>query len=360
MNESIDLYCTQGSSDKVYHMQLVREDDDTYTVNVQYGRRGSTLQSITKTPQALPYDKAKKLYDRLLAEKSGKGYTVGTDGTPFQGTDKAGRVSGLLPQLLNPVTEVEAQALILDDKYVAQEKINGERRLLKREREEASGINRKGLVVALPQPIADAVVKTNLPSHFVLDGEAVGDVLYVFDALGSSRHDLTDMSYIERYRYAEAITNAINSDAIRIVPLAVTTAEKKALYEKVKAEGGEGVVFKNKNAPYTVGRPASDGAQRKFKFVETASCLVERVNTGKRSVSLVLLGEAGESIGVGNVTIPPNFTIPSPGAVVEVQYLYVPKKGGSLYQPVYLGERTDIERAACTVGQLKYAPPVAA
>lgn len=354
MNEQASLYFKQGGSDKVYMAQLVCENEDACVVNVQYGRRGSTLQSITKTASPIAYAKAKKTYDKMISEKLAKGYTNGKDGTPFQGTDKAGRVSGLLPQLLNPATESEAQALILDGGYVAQEKIDGERRLLKRSGDEVVGINRKGLVVALPKPLADAAAKTIVPTHFVLDGEAVGDVFHVFDALESSRIDLTAMPYIERYRYAESIVQSINSDAIRLVPVAVTTAEKKALYERVKAENGEGVVFKAKNAPYTVGRPASGGTQRKFKFVESASCIVGKVNDGKRSVALVLLDTSG-LVGVGNVTIPPNFTIPKAGEVIEVRYLYANKNGGSLYQPVYLGVRPDIEREACVISQLKFA-----
>lgn len=353
--EQVSLYFAQDGSDKVYHAQLVEKGDAAYVVNAQYGRRGSTLQNITKTASPVDYKRAKKIYDKLISEKRGKGYTEGKEGTPFQGTDKAGRVSGLIPQLLNPVTEAEAQALILDNDYVAQEKIDGERRMLKREREAAVGVNRKGLVVALPQPLADAAAKIYTPTHFVLDGEAVGDILYVFDTLESSRIDLTAMPYIERYRRAEAIVQAINSAAIRLVPLAVTTAEKAALYKRIKEEGGEGVVFKDKHAPYTTGRPASGGAQRKFKFVETASCIVRSTTEGKRSVSLSLLDAAGRTVDIGNVTIPPNFDIPKAGTIVEVRYLYANPNGGSLYQPVYLGPRSDIEREACKVSQLKFA-----
>lgn len=356
MNEQISLYCKQGGSDKVYHAQLVCESEDACVVNVQYGRRGSTLQSITKTASHIGYAKAKKVFDRLLTEKYGKGYTAGEDGTPFQGTDKAGRVSGYLPQLLNPATDAEAQALILDNAFVAQEKMDGERRLLQRKSAtEVVGINRKGLVVDLPQPIAAAVLKDAMRGLFVLDGEAVGDVLYVFDALEANGSDLTGLPYTKRHHYASAIIASLNSDAIRIVPLASSASDKNALFKDVKARGGEGVVFKNKSATYTEGRPASGGAQRKFKFVESASCIVGKVNEGKRSVALVLLDDAGTEAGVGNVTILPNFTIPKAGDVVEVRYLYANKNGGSLYQPVYLGVRSDIEREACVISQLKFA-----
>ena len=355
MNEQVSLYFKQDGSDKVYMAQLECENENACVVNVQYGRRGSTLQSITKTASPIAYAKAKKTYDKLVSEKLAKGYTGGENGTPFQGTDKAGRVSGHLPQLLNPVSDSEAQALILDPGYVAQEKINGERRLLQRKSAtEALGINRKGLVVDLPQPIATAALKDASGGLFVLDGESVGDVLYVFDALEANGSDITGLPYTKRYDHARAIVASIASDAIRIVPLASSASEKNDLFKSVKTRNGEGVVFKDKSAPYTKGRPASGGTQRKFKFVESASCIVEKVNEGKRSVAMVLLDTGASEIGVGNVTIPPNFTIPKAGEVIEVRYLYA-NAGGSLYQPVYLGVRHDIEREACVVSQLKFA-----
>jgi hypothetical protein len=63
-----------------------------------------------------------------------------------------------------------------------------------------------------------------------------------------------------------------------------------------------------------------------------------------RSVEIALGGKA-----IGNVTIPPNHDIPAIGQVVEIRYLYVTGIGGSLYQPVYLGQRDDIRAEECTV-----------
>ena len=56
---------------------------------------------------------------------------------------------------------------------------------------------------------------------------------------------------------------------------------------------------------------------------------------------------------------PPTLTkgsgIPVMGAIIECRYLYC-FKGGSIFQPVYLGERDDIPPQECTLGQLKYKP----
>ena len=83
------------------------------------------------------------------------------------------------------------------------------------------------------------------------------------------------------------------------------------------------------------------------------------VNSGKRSVKIGLLdsvsGDLVKMISVGNVTIPPNYGIPAVGDIVEVEYLYA-YKGGSIYQPVYRGKRTDVDISACILGQLKFKP----
>jgi bifunctional non-homologous end joining protein LigD len=125
--------------------------------------------------------------------------------------------------------------------------------------------------------------------------------------------------------------------------------------ERVRGSRGEGVALKRLDAPYRAGRPASGGNQRKFKFTESATCVVTSVSVSKRSVQVgVTDGRDGTCRDVGSVTILPNFPIPSVGAFVEVSYLYY-FEGGSLYQPCYRGERDDKERAD-TFSSLKRKP----
>ena len=80
--QSISLAYRDGSSDKVYHAQI-EEKDNGYIVNFQYGRRGSTLNSGSKTATPVALAAAQKVYDKLVAEKKGKGYSEGEDGTPY-------------------------------------------------------------------------------------------------------------------------------------------------------------------------------------------------------------------------------------------------------------------------------------
>jgi bifunctional non-homologous end joining protein LigD len=105
------------------------------------------------------------------------------------------------------------------------------------------------------------------------------------------------------------------------------------------------------DAPYTPGRPSSGGSQLKFKFVATLSAVVVKANR-QRSVG-VSLCDGGDWQPVGNVTVPANQDVPSVGDVVEVRYLYA-SPGGALFQPVYLGVRSDVEPHECVSSQLKF------
>ena len=148
--ERITLYYREGSSDKVYQANL-EPQGKSFTVTFAYGRRGSTLKTGTKTPAPVDYAAAKKIYDQLVKEKMAKGYTPGEDGTPYQGTTREFRATGILPQLLNPIDEAEAQLLIADPDWWMQEKLDGKRVLLLKSGDTITGINRKGLAIALPK-----------------------------------------------------------------------------------------------------------------------------------------------------------------------------------------------------------------
>ena len=346
--EKITLYYKQGGSDKVYQASITPRDGG-YAVEFAYGRRGATLQTGTKTSSPVPYDQAKRIYDRLVAEKTSKGYTPGEDGTPYQNTDREQVNTGILPQLLNAIGEVQVQRFIDDPDFVSQEKFDGKRILIRKEDAAIDGINRKGLLCGIPSVLINEV--RMIPGNCVIDGESVGDVFFAFDLLSLHGTDIRSQPYRDRlFALAQVISR--NFGFIKLADTAVTFEEKMALLERMKLENREGVVFKRLDAPYTPGRPNFGGAQFKYKLYATASFVVTRVN-GKRSVSLMLFDNQ-KVMPAGNVTIPPNHDVPSVGAIVEVRYLYAFRESGCIYQPVYLGKRQDITAEECTVTQLKY------
>jgi len=345
--EQVTLYYREGSSDKVYQTSI-EPDGESFVVNFAYGRRGSTLTTGTKTSSPVDYDTAKKIFVKLVSEKKAKGYTEGENGTPYQHTDK--QASGIMPQLLNPIEEADVERLLHDDDYCAQEKFDGRHLLIRKQDEHIEGINKKGLLVGLPETVSDDI--RNLPGSFIPDGESIGDDYHVFDLLEWNGENLRPLPYRKRRAQLMELLSGSQLQHIRLVGTAFTTAQKIDLLNRLRGENREGIVFKRLDAPHAPGKPNSGGPQLKFKFTATVSAIVAKINQ-KRSVEISLL--AGRSlVSCGNVTIPANHEIPKAGAVVEVRYLYAYRESLALYQPVYLGTRDDVEPGECIVQQLKF------
>lgn len=353
--EETSLFYSEGRSDKVYHIQLA-QDGEGYVVNYQYGRRGTALTCGSKTKEPVPFEKAKSVYEKTVSEKVGKGYTPDASGTAYQNTPKGDLFTGILPQLLNPVDESELEFLFKDSRWCLQEKHDGERRMASNVGGEWFGINRKGMRVALPLPLVDALV--DLPNGTILDGEIIGDVFYPFDLLQVGGDDLRPASYEDRLNTLVEILSAVDSPCVVPVVSLVSEGDKRHTFSLIRSRNGEGVVFKLLHASHTVGRPNSGGDHLKFKFVESGTFFVSAQNDTKRSVQVAAFNENGNRVELGNVTIPPNYAVPDVGAIVEVEYLYAFQNPGSLFQPVYRGLRTDMEPEDCKTSQLKYKPEV--
>ncbi len=72
--KSIHLAYHDGTSDKVYNVQLV-ESSGGWEVNFQYGRRGKTLIEGTKTNgHSVALHLARQIYNELVDSKKDKGY----------------------------------------------------------------------------------------------------------------------------------------------------------------------------------------------------------------------------------------------------------------------------------------------
>lgn len=331
--KTASLYFKEGSSDKVYHA-TVEPKGDKFVVNFQYGRRGGSMTTGSKTSSPVGLDEAVKVWTKLVDSKLAKGYRHMTSDGPgvIPQADLPDTPTEIQCVLLNPVEEDEFEKLLGDPNWAAQPKFDGVRFMLGRKDGKVYALNRKGKSVSVPTNIAVAALTVDTDGDFLIDGELVGELLYAFDVLELEGKCRRELSVENR--------NALLSDFSHksiCVALLSTGKDKQKLYETLKKEGGEGVVFKRLGAKYNVGRPASGGNYLKFKFYSTASCVVSNVNQ-KRSVSLKM----GCGTEVGNVTIPANHDVPKAGEVVEVRYLYA-YKGGSLYQPTYLGVRDDVD-----------------
>ena len=346
--ESITLYFREGSSDKVYQASI-RPQGEGFMVHFAYGRRGSTLSTGTKTSTPVSHNEAKRIYDKLIQEKTSKGYLPGDEAGQIQHPTSAKKHTGIQCQLLNPLDDNLLNDVLLNPDYWMQEKFDGRRLILKKEGDQVTGINRLGFPTAIPEAIINSAQRYKY--DFILDGEAVGDQFHAFDLLTIGQEDMRPLRYAVRYFRLRDMLLSFFHPHIHYVH-AHFNPMKAGVFSEFKRAGKEGVVFKHHDSSYTPGRPNAGGPHLKYKFVETASFIVAKVND-KRSVSLILFD--GEKVRpAGNVTIPPNHDIPSPGSVVECRYLYAFKESGSIYQPVYLGLREDIRSDECTTTQLKY------
>jgi bifunctional non-homologous end joining protein LigD len=367
--ERVSLYNSTGNSDKEYHAFLEARDAG-YVVNTLHGPRGRATVSGTKTPQPVELEQARKILARIVKEKTSGGYTPEESGRTQAGAYTAygasqAEHSGWDAALLEPLSEEGVEALLDDPLWLMSEKMDGERRAVHvrggatevvAPEARILGINRRGLYVPIPQAWVHAM--NRLPAGTLLDGEQVGDRLYVFDVLRVGEHDLKSWGYAHRLQaLQQAFANhmGLNIGAlahpeapIQLLLSTGSAALKRELLRDVRQRQGEGVVLRHSQSLYEPGR--SDKAL-KFKFVESSSCIVTRVNEGRRSVALGLIDAQGAVREVGNVTIPASFHVPATGAVVEVRYMHL-NEGGALYQPVYLGPRSDVTAQDCVLSQV--------
>ncbi|KWU24728.1 hypothetical protein [Burkholderia cenocepacia] len=357
--EKISLYCKNASSDKEYHLEL-KAAGEGFVVNYRNGPRGGPLQSDTKTKEPVAYAVAKKKFDSVVREKTKGGYTPGESGAAYVGTEDEARVSGILPQLLNPIHDSELEGYITSDEWVAQEKHNGHRRLARCTDNLTEGINKSGLTTGMPEEVALALSAAAQGKLLTVDAELMkGGVLQVFDLLDIDGSDqrmrpfekrLTALAILESRLQAAGVT------CVRVTHTARTTQEKRELVERLRALKREGVVFRRRSSLYVAGRPSRGGDAIKFQFRKQATVIVAGHHATKNSIGVALLDADGQHVKVGNVTIPQGAAMPPVGALIEVKYLFV-YEGGSLNQPEYLDVRTDVALAECTLAQqLVYTP----
>lgn len=398
-----DLWYTAGSSDKEYHARIQKDSNGTFSVPFSYGRRGTAGALTRMKCMGVSYGEARRVYVSLIKSKMKKGYVPNSSGQPksndysiedfetsvlttpapsvaFSHVPSAwngptgmtghtgtaspptSKKSRPAPQLLNEITEEEMLALLENPEWGAQEKYDGKRMTVDYEREgPITAFNKKGEECPHPadlDPDLVALATSETLGKFVFDGELADGVFHVFDVLSHQPartlvHDVRRLPYDSRHSKVEHWLQGLCLDRVKLAPLARTTAEKKALLKRLRKEGKEGIVFKKLNARYTSGRPNSGGDQLKYKFYATASVIINKVNT-KSSVNMMVLDGNEDEVVVGNCTVPAAVK-PSlrTGIIIEVRYLYA-YPGGSLYQPVYLGIRDDVDREECVITQLKY------
>lgn len=372
--DEIELFFQEDPSDKVYNARVVRDATKPagtqHTCRVEWGRRGSNLQQGTKAI-GVDYKKAKSAFDKVVRQKTNKGYEEKTAThqpaavAPAAGHGSASRAGfqsrpQVAPkaQLLNAIDGDDLEGLLKDDDFIAQQKFDGSRLVLILSDGDFIAANRAGQVTKRAAEVERAL---DGEDDAVFDGELVqsddGPTYYLFDLLNDAGDDLRDTPYEERYARLQA--RGLQSDVVQVVKSATGEAEKRALLETLEGNLAEGIVFKKLSAPYAAGRPSSGGDQLKHKLIKSADVVVtENAGNAYRmavydgatltSVGKVFAGTTNDSRADLDRALNDGET-----PVCEVRYLYA-TKDDQLYQPVFVRVRSDKDEADCKMDQLIY------
>jgi bifunctional non-homologous end joining protein LigD len=367
---AIKLFFQEGSSDKVYNATILDEGDGKYSVEVEWGRRGSKLSTGRKANK-VSLAAAEKAYDKLVREKTSKGYEELTEivqpqaVAPPEGEGSGSRATGVreklgqAAQLLNPIEPEQVPKLLADDRLIAQQKLDGNR-VLVHVGETLRATNRSGQLTTIHASIFAALEW--LPHGTVIDGEVVpgdeGPVYWLFDVLQVAGEDLRELGYLERWQRLDAEIEPAVDHPIRILDYAHGHAAKQDLYERLLAANAEGIVFKHKDAPYQPGRPSSGGKQLKHKFVKSADVVILE-NAGNAYLMAVYDGDELREVGkvFSGTTNESRAELDERLAagerpIAEVRYLYA-TDDEQLYQPVFIRLRDDKPAIECLRSQLE-------
>jgi bifunctional non-homologous end joining protein LigD len=216
-----------------------------------------------------------------------------------------------------------AKAFLGDDAWCAQEKLNGERMLVEKVDTAVTAHNRQGEPRTLPDTVAAVALTSGL--DFLLDGEWIADEFVAFDIISINGADVTALPQSARFAALAEVS------PFRLVRQALSE-DKHALLASVRAEKGEGLVFKLRDAAYLNGRTE---VGVKFKFWKSASFLVTDLEIANGTVGLGCFGRC---------SFPFAGAWPKVGDIVEIRYLLL-TKNGKLSQPAFLGVRSDLTAA---------------
>ena len=261
------------------------------------------------------------------------------------------------PMLARSVDLHVTEQFLSDDRWVAQQKLDGDRILIRIADGRAIALNREGKPRTNPVPrkVLDQFQPfTDLPGVWCFDGELMTDgTLWLFDLPEASGRVTANDPYEFRYAVLERFVAAgqwPSAPCVRLLPVARTAETKRKLFAELNERGAEGLVFRHLDGLYRQGKRSD--MMRKAKFTNTADVIVHEVRAQGRNNCTFRLFDHGALVAAGSCSLEARPDV-NPGDVIEVRYLYASNEG-LLYQPVMLRIRDDKSPGECTVDQLHY------
>lgn len=244
------------------------------------------------------------------------------------------------------------KVLVQDDQYWAEQKVDGQRILLRVFNNKVSVFNRQGNQMGLKNLALTKPLEEEFKGMWWFDGEYLNDHYYVFDLLHVKDTDISICPYSERRERLEKIALLINSPAMTILPVAKTEDDKARLFKLTKENNYEGLVFKEISKPYLPGK----NNWFKCKHYSTLDAFVIEINRGGKelAVTLGLYDDNKKEVEVGGCKIPEWYMKQiKVGSVIEVKYLYA-TESDHLYIPVFSQIRLDKQASQCYTSQLQH------
>lgn len=270
------------------------------------------------------------------------------------------RPGDLAPQKMEFTDADGAGECIVSDDWVAEQKVDGVRLMCRvgSGRVDFVGIGGVHVKHAASALHFDRLRAELLAYHgalgkdFVLDGELLphnGEYwAYDLPLLGEDHVRPSDTLDERRY-WLEAVVTQLGG-SFKLLPQALTEAEKHDLCQRVFESEAEGIVFKRLDAPYESNVRAKH--QLKWKFVKEADCVVLELGRDGANNAVLGLWDGDQMREVGKTSMigkDPTITI---GSVVEVHFLYA-TEALTLYQPRIVRHRHDKESSDCLLQQLR-------
>jgi ATP-dependent DNA ligase len=252
----------------------------------------------------------------------------------------------------------DLERAITDPDFCVEPKLDGVRAMASVENGKARLLNRNGTDLSAAstnasRPAIIAQLERDFASGtWKFDGEIMPDgKLWLFDVIHADSIILPTDVYSVRRAALEKIAEVMawsDYTPLRVVSHAVTEDAKRDLLQMITHGGGEGVMLKRLDRPYTSKRVKHS---LKWKLIKTADCIVTARNTdGHTNAELSLHNDAGQLVNVGNVSMIGRPDVPV-GTVLEVTFLYV-GANGRLYQPRVTAVRDDKTAEECLMHQL--------
>lgn len=374
--KSVSLHYTDGRrSDKVYNIHIEEIGPNQFDVTGYNGKTGGTLTPRKQNDSPVSLTEAQRLFAELEDKKvnhpktpyvvvSRNGATTPPTAQPSSPTTNH-QSTGFVANHPKKVSEDEALRLLSNDDYFVEQKCDGEFMSVLFRLNRVTASNKRGNGIPVPPKLATAIRQlASLASCETLGlaGEYLDSTLHVFTIWEKNGTSLMTLPQHLRVAVKEKLEQVFTEHSaaptkktsLKFVYTAKTQSDKTVLYETIKANAGEGVVFKHRESDVSF----------KYKLYETTEVLV--VANSKRSAECFAYHD-GTLTSLGSVTIPNDVThqqikeanLRQQPIVASVKYLYLsgpPAIGptcGQLTQASFLRFRPDFDEHSCVTTELK-------